>query len=280
MSEKNNLNVQYSPSKWSTRMCSCQVLKEHFDFIKKESDKARKIIPCELDIKYGDTPEEKLDILGSDLPDDSPICFFIHGGFWSALTKQDSSYPALKLHSMGIKTFVIDYALCPQVTLKTITEQIQRAFDYTLKYAEEKKSSAVYLMGHSAGAHLVAYLLSTTTSPLTSVKSAILISGIYDLRPLINCYVNNDLHLSQKEAEDLRIKFKSNFYKKLNIFVVIAENDSPAFHEQSKQLYSSLKTSKINATFIEIEKKDHFDIMHSIIDESVNNLGIILKSIL
>lgn len=69
-------------------MCSCQVLKEHFDFIKKgknlkkilkkqnflqkffsESDKARKIIPCELDIKYGDTPEEKLDILGSDLPD-------------------------------------------------------------------------------------------------------------------------------------------------------------------------------------------------------------------
>lgn len=41
---------------------------------------------------------------------------------------------------MGIKTFVIDYALCPQVTLKTITEQIQRAFDYTLKYAEEKKS--------------------------------------------------------------------------------------------------------------------------------------------
>ena len=58
------------------------------------------------------------------------------------------------------------------------------------------------MAGHSAGAHLAACVMSTdfthygldAAQPLTG---AVLLSGIYDLKPIKLTYVNNPLNLTQ-----------------------------------------------------------------------------------
>lgn len=47
-----------------------------------ETQKARNGIPCMLNISYGASDAQKYDLYGTDLADNAPIVFWIHGGYW------------------------------------------------------------------------------------------------------------------------------------------------------------------------------------------------------
>lgn len=66
---------------------------------------------------------------------DSPIFIYIHGGYWQELNKTNSAYCVHPLVAAGIKVIVLDYDLCPNVTLEQIVSQIERAGEYILDYA-------------------------------------------------------------------------------------------------------------------------------------------------
>lgn len=62
-------------------------------------------------------------------------------------------------------------------------------------------NSKVVVGGHSAGAHLAASLLTgDAVKSLPGLSSRVvglyLVSGVYDLRPLVNTYVNQPLSLT------------------------------------------------------------------------------------
>ncbi|ODM96496.1 Kynurenine formamidase [Orchesella cincta] len=48
---------------------------------KGETQRAKTEIPNETDISYGDAPRQKYDLYGTDLPEDSSIFLWIHGGY-------------------------------------------------------------------------------------------------------------------------------------------------------------------------------------------------------
>ena len=48
---------------------------------------------------------------------------FIHGGYWRALDKADHSFVAPLFVDAGLAVAVINYDLCPDVTIATIVEQ-------------------------------------------------------------------------------------------------------------------------------------------------------------
>ncbi|CAH2211699.1 jg5253 [Pararge aegeria aegeria] len=136
-----DLEREYSPSMWSKRFSSSQeVTEHHVNVVTAASEAVINNVPHKLEIEYGATPGQKLDILGTDLPDDSPILVFIHGGYWQMLSREASRYLAQPLHRFRIKTIVVGYDLCPVATLPEIVNQIQNAAKFVFEYAEKMGS--------------------------------------------------------------------------------------------------------------------------------------------
>ncbi|KAI4459659.1 ab hydrolase superfamily protein c4a8.06c [Holotrichia oblita] len=256
-------------------------------FILSVSNDTRHKIPCNLNIPYGNGDKSKLDIFGTDLPTDAPIFIFIHGGYWQEGGKDLFSYVAHSLHHNGCKTIIIGYTLCPQCTIPEIISEIQLAVKACLKYALENKSKSISIGGHSAGAHLAISLFPKFYANLTNderqlIKSIFLISGIYNLMPLVKTTINEPLKLTENEAENLSPMFW-NFKDIVNtspkFFVITSENDSPAFIKQSELFANILKKQELRHEYILLEELDHFNIIEKMADENYDIVKSIVNSL-
>ena len=162
---------------------------------------ARERLRGELDVAYGPTLDETLDIFPADAPG-APVFAFIHGGYWRAFSSKDFSCVALGLQASGITTVVVNYSLCPKVTIDEITRQCRAAVAWVLRRIGEHGGDPkrVAVGGHSAGGHLGAMCLDArwdedyglARDPLAA---AVLVSGIYDLEPLRHSYLQPAIRL-------------------------------------------------------------------------------------
>lgn len=162
---------------------------------------ARKHLRCLLDVPFGATRDETLDIFPADRPG-APVFVFVHGGYWRSLSSKEFSGVALGLQALGITTVVVNYSLCPKVTIDEITRQTRAALAWTLRHIglHGGDPRRVAVGGHSAGAHLSAMCLETrwaedyglAPDPLAG---AVLVSGIYDIAPLRHSYLQPEILL-------------------------------------------------------------------------------------
>jgi arylformamidase len=155
-----------------------------------ESRLARHRLRCELDVHYGPTRDETLDIFPAAQPN-APVFVFIHGGYWRILSSKEFSCVALGLHALGITTVVVNYALAPKVSIDEITRQARAAVAWVLRRIDRHGGDPqrVVVGGHSAGGHLTAMCLQTAWAddyglPSDPLAGAVLVSGLYDLQPL------------------------------------------------------------------------------------------------
>ena len=180
----------------------------------RDSQVIRDTRPCRLDLAYGDTPAERLDVFG---PSDAipgpkvrrhpgaPMLVFIHGGWWRSLDKADHSFVAPALADAGAVVVVPNYALCPAVGIEDITLQMVRSLAWCWRHARELGAdpSRITVAGHSAGGHLAAMMLCTLWKrvgddlPDDLVKAALSLSGVFDLEPLRRTpFLQPDLRLT------------------------------------------------------------------------------------
>ena len=155
------------------------------------SDDAREAHTNELNIPYGTSPLETLDVFAAKQKN-SPVVVFIHGGYWRSLDKSQHSFLVSAFKNEGGCVVMPNYDLCPAVTISDITMQMVKALAWT--YRNIKKyggdPSRITVVGHSAGGHLATMLLACQWSvydrklPANLVKGAMSISGLYDLEPL------------------------------------------------------------------------------------------------
>ena len=108
---------------------------QHFALWAESSAQARASHKCQLNIAYGEGPNESLDIFPASRPN-APVVVFIHGGYWRSLDKADHSFVAPPLHDMGACVVVVNYALCPgtpqaPVTIPDIALQMVKAMAWT-----------------------------------------------------------------------------------------------------------------------------------------------------
>lgn len=117
------------------------------------------------DLAYGPAPAQRLDVYLPPQAQDAPLILLVHGGGWA---HGDKAQPALIEHKVarwvprGLILVSVNYRLLPEAT------PLQQAADVALALAEVQRRapgwggdpSRVVLMGHSAGAHLVALLSS------------------------------------------------------------------------------------------------------------------------
>src|SRR5439155_512396 len=116
---------------------------------------------CYLERRYGDMPGETLDLFPARKGDGSCM-LFIHGGYWRSLDKRDFSFLAPAWVDAGVSLAVVNYDLCPKVTMEEIVRQMLRASRWLWLHAEEygMDQDRLYVCGHSAGGHLTAMMMS------------------------------------------------------------------------------------------------------------------------
>ncbi len=163
--------------------------------------RARATLPCMLDVPYGPTREETLDIFPAAQPK-APVFVFIHGGYWRALSSKTFSGVALGLQARGITTVVINYALCPRVTIDEIVRQTRAALAWTLRNIQQYGGDPgrVAIGGHSAGGHLTAMALQTAWADDYGLAqdpfvAALPFSGLFDIEPLRFSYLQPQIQL-------------------------------------------------------------------------------------
>ncbi|GAA2167037.1 MULTISPECIES: alpha/beta hydrolase [Glycomyces] len=152
-----------------------------------ESRKARETVPWK-EIAYGDDPMARIDLF----PADGPLLIYIHGGYWQELDKSDSAFMVPGLHAQGVTVAVLGYGLAPRLDLDAIVAMVRAGVRFLTGAAG---SRPVYLAGSSAGAHLAAMCL-----PDERVSGAILLSGVYDLEPLVGTYINGAVGMDEATA--------------------------------------------------------------------------------
>ncbi|MEO8015842.1 MAG: alpha/beta hydrolase [Polaromonas sp.] len=179
----------------------------HFTRWATDSQSARQQLPCQLDVAYGEQPGETLDIFppsGVSQGKGAPVLVFIHGGYWRALDKADHSFIAPAFTQAGACVVVLNYALCPAVTIPDIVRQMVKALAWTWRHVAEQGGdpARITVAGHSAGGHLAAMLLAcdwpahAPDLPQALVKNALSISGLYDLEPIRQTPFLQDLQLT------------------------------------------------------------------------------------
>ena len=219
------------------------------------------------DLAYGPHPRERFDLYRSEARH-APLLVFIHGGFWRAVSKDESGFIADAWTQQGVHVAVMDYALAPEVTLSTIVDQIRRGLAWLQAEAPRLgfDASRMVISGHSAGAQLAAMSrIATPSVPVISVAGLVLVSGVFELAPLSGCYVNDALNMTETEISTLSpVRLRPATPRP--IVMAVGENEPVAFHEQTRHFAWTWRDHGPVREPLLVPRRNHFDILDDLAD--------------
>jgi len=224
-----------------------------------------------LDLAYGDDASERLDILPASGPS-APILVYIHGGYWRALDKRDQAFVVPPFADAGAMVVQLNYALCPAVSIAHIALQLVQALAWVWRHAAAHGGDRdrIVVAGHSAGGHLAAMLLACDWQavapdlPVDLVKSALAISGLYELEPLRHApFLAADIGLSAAAARRLSpALWPAPAHGRLA--TVVGGDESEEFLRQSALISSAWGTVVVAAETV--AGRNHMDVLHELAD--------------
>lgn len=220
------------------------------------------------DVPYGDSEDERLDIFSAGK--NAPAHLFFHGGYWRGRDKSDYSFLADPLNANGITVLVANYSLCPKVTLGHIVNQTTRCLHALSELAERYvfDRNRITASGHSAGAHLLAAALFSTprSQPaISQIKAITLISGIYDLEPVLDVSINDTLGLTPEDIGSLspmRLRPRTD----IALDIVVGGQESPGWIAQSALFAEKCQTAGAPTNFHIEPGENHYSIMEKYAD--------------
>jgi len=264
---------------------------QHIEFWQKQSQEVLKATSqSRIQAFYGDGQFENLDIYCPEHPSQkgtsslAPVLVFIHGGYWRSLYKEDHAFVAPALNALGACTVVLNYDLCPKVTIEQITQQMLKAVAWVWAHIEEfgGDPNRIHLVGHSAGGHLSAMLMNAkwrkynAQLPKDLVKSALSISGLHELESIRKTpFLNDSLHLNQKSAVRLSPAWMSA-PKRGQLHCIVGGLESAEFIRQC-QLIQKTWGKKAVPTAKIIKGLQHFSILESLLDSSSDGIKLLKK---
>ena len=258
---------EYSPS--SCAPSSATIIAEYAS----RSRRAEKDFRCHKNLSWGHGPDETFDFFPA-ASSDAPLLLFIHGGYWQELSKNDSLFGAPDCAANGIAYAAIDYTLAPRANIATIIDQCRRAIASLHRQAATLgfDSHRMYVAGSSAGAHLAAMLLvrgwhETYGVGEDVIAGAVLLSGIYDLAPLIGTYIDAALHLTSADATALG-PIRLAHGRSVPAVVAWGELETGEFKRQSRDYAKKLRVEGFSVSAFEAVGTDHFDIVFGLADRT------------
>lgn len=196
-----------------------------------------------------------------------PLLVFIHGGYWQELSAGDSLFPAPGCIQHGAAYAALDYSLAPDATVAEIVAQCRLAITWLFRHAPVLGFDArrVVVAGSSAGAHLAAMLAWPGWQPADkghslAVHAAVLVSGIYELEPLVGTTINTalqmDVHTARQQSPALLPL--SGFPQSLVCWGAIETGE---FKHQSRNFTQTLVNGGTPCEALELAQRNHFDVI-------------------
>ncbi|MFP6699581.1 MAG: alpha/beta hydrolase [Alphaproteobacteria bacterium] len=244
------------------------------------SAEARCRIEGVYDLRYGPGAKEVLDVFPAEA-DGAPVQFYIHGGYWRAQDKSDVSFFAEPFTVAGACVVIINYDLCPDVTLPEIMAEVVRALIWTHGNIAEwgGDAEAIYISGNSAGAHLGAMMLAHDWEgeglPADLIKGAALLTGVYDPEPVLGISVNEVIGLTA-EMLDTVSPLCHPPLRDLPLLVPVGGGETAEWIKQTRTYVDLCRENGIGAEYMEVPGADHFDMTAAMGDED----GPVLPAIL
>jgi len=217
-------------------------------------------------IFYGSHPKECLDIFPAKKPD-AKTMIFIHGGYWHLLDKTLFHFLAPSFLARNINIVFINYPLAPEASIDMIVSSCQRAIqwlhDNIIRY--NGSPMEMYVMGHSAGAHLATMLL--TAEHIKYLKGIISLSGLFRLEPVMLSFLNGILLMNIETAEkNSPVLFKS--LNKCPIILATGINETDEFKDQSLEFYESRRNEDRVTELLMVKDRNHYSILDEITERN------------
>ena len=245
--------------------CAVPEADEYSAKSKLKSDQAHQKFTDIEELRYGEGPLANFNLRRSSRAN-QPLFVFIHGGFWRARDKNDFGYVFNALEPCDVNVVVLNYDLCPQVTVHEISSQIQQALLWLHSNAADLgfDDKRIDVAGHSAGAHLIAMVLAQAPSvfslPDGMIRRAYLMSGIYELSPVLNISVNQEIRLGPEDIHALSpIHFPPS--KNTPYEIIVGAAEPPGWVAQSVDFASNLSEQGAQSNLTILPGRNHYSIL-------------------
>ncbi|MCH4543240.1 alpha/beta hydrolase [Ochrobactrum sp. POC9] len=221
-----------------------------------------------FDVVYDEESGQRIDIFGpSSTNEPCPVFVFIHGGYWRALSKDDSAMMAEMLAAEGIATVTVDYRLAPEVSLAEITREVRAALAFVWRHGREYglDPDRISVGGSSAGGHLAGALVAEGWHDdfgvsRDIVKFAMPVSGLFELAPLAATFPQEWLSLGPADVDELS-PIRHIPVRGCPITVAWAEHEADGFKRQSRAYAEGWAAAGGEAKTIEVANRNHYNIL-------------------
>ena len=211
------------------------------------SEKARAACKRFETLIYGGEPSNSIDIALPEGASGCPLIVYIHGGYWQELSKNESLFGADTFCNRGIAFAAVDYTLAPKAGLSKIVFECRSALEILFVHAgrlgiDQKR---IFVAGSSAGGHLAAMCCCNTNGNDEAagirVSGLILLSGVYELEPLVQTSVNDAVGMTVQEARrNSPLLLDTASFP--DTIITWGEQETPEFKRQSLALSMKLQS--------------------------------------
>jgi len=214
----------------------------------------RRAYPDHLDLRYGPRERNTWDLFPGADPN-APCFIFIHGGYWQRNSKDQFATMIAGVHAHGWAGAVPGYTLAPDASLTEIVAEINTALDWLADNGPAHGIAGMAILsGWSAGGHLTAACLDHHR-----ISAGLAISGVFELGPIRDTYLNEKLQLTDSEIEVLSPLRQPMVSKPLAITYGTAE--LPPLISDSRALHEVRAAQHMQGALIPIAGADHFTIV-------------------
>jgi acetyl esterase/lipase len=210
-----------------------------------------------LDIPYGPAERTKWDLYPAADPA-APCLVFIHGGYWQWNRREDFAIFAAGALAHGCAAAMPGYTLAPEATLTQIVAELRAALDWLAAHGGAHGiNGRVILSGWSAGGHLAALLLDHPR-----VHAGLAISGVYELGPIRDTYLNEKLRLTDDEIATLSPLRLPVVPKRMSL--AYGSRELPPLVGDSRALHAMRAAAHAPGALLPIAGANHFTILDAL----------------
>jgi arylformamidase len=248
---------------------------EYPELAKARAGQARKVRAAAkswLNVAYGSSPREMLDIYAADKAG-GPVLVYIHGGYWRSGSKEDNCNFVPTFTKRGATVVLVEYDLCPQVTVTDIVRQTRASIAWVYRNITRYggNPAKLFVSGHSAGGHLTAMALAHEWTkeglPNDLIKGAVATSGVYDLEMVMKISVQEQVRMTPEDA-------KSNSpllhppRVKCPLLVAVGGDEPRGWQQMSQDYFQLCKQNGMNVQYLIEPQANHYTMSEHLLDDT------------
>ncbi len=200
-------------------------------------------IGSRVPVRYGADERDVLDVF---LPLDGrsgEVVVFWHGGFFRHGKANEYTFLVPPFLERGAIVVVPEYRLAPHNSVADILRATLSAHEQLVRSISSfgGNPTKITVIGHSIGATILAYAMAhgwaageePNFDPL--VASALAISGVFDLQPILRTSINTDLKMTRAAAQAVSPALATN-RSRTKIHYAVGELETAGFQGQTREM--------------------------------------------